>query len=1345
MIPITPMSLYQIYSVLKSWTDLYIARENASRKYHQILQDRYHNLDLSGLYNGAAELERPAEENDQIELREMFVEQTVHEFSRVKLEGLPPKEASLTLLTSINRDEDISPKLPADKDSNPEHSEQYDELYAGKSSDPVLKVLAEENSRCVVIVGGPGSGKSTLLQYLALGWADEESKQFPVIIELGAYTTYRVHSSESFLEFWYRGVGAIWKFDQDKFQKDLNSENSLVMFDGLDEIADRQVYRDVVNKIIQFSDQYGRAQIIVTSRIGGYNPEQLQNAKFRHLILQDLSKAQIDIFIDKWYDLRLKNDLDKADLKQRMKQAIADSTAVQNLANNPQILTMMAIILNRHQSLPSERELYYLASRVRLDNSDREDLVVDAIERQEKQAILGLIAFEMQFGRHSLGGESLDDESLKDLLTSYLDQKMFKQPRETAVRTIQQLQGDNFLLCIPATSRFEHSDGDIYSFVHRKFLGYFCAAEITRRVEKRKTISLDQLRDRIFERYWRHENRHRSLRLICGLLAPESAGKLVEFLMEQKVNRVDYLDSNNQASIAAFQHLQLAGECLAEVRGYGAVFTIAEKLKAKLSAEIDGYPGIPLSIGAAKLLMNALAKYYRSLPETNSIAQYYQTKSDTLSWFKNLALKHRDRFVRTAAIESIVEYYYLKNDTLNWLKDLAFMSLYEDVRSVVVESINKYYRTDVDTYLWLRDVAFRDRNELVRRITVESIVRNGRTENDLLTWLKNRAFGDSHEWVRRAAVESIAKYYSIDTHTLDWLKNLAFGDRHELVRRAVVESVSKYYSTDLDTLTWLKNSAFVDKNRLVRTATVRHIAELECEQLNSLYWLQNWAFRDPDPGVRSATIQSIVKYYCLDSDRLIQTQNRALYDQNEQIRRESVKLLIEYSEILNWLKNSALQDSHELVRRTGVRAISDYYQTLPEILNWLQDCAKAQPPDVRWAIVWSLSQPMSNKSGIDKTQIAIWLKQHALNDPHELVRRAAIQALAKYYRTPDRSQAKSLGFMWESSLDTENTATTNSPETASYILHTLKDRHELVRRAGLECLVKYYHPNRNTLMCVHHALNDPHELVRLGAVELLAKYYHTSPETIDLLKDRGIQDSDKDVRRIAIQSIARYYRPNFDTLAWFKDHAFLDSHEWVRKTAVRSIAAHYPRDIDILVWLQIFTFNTPVEDIAIRRVAVDAIAKNYRTEPNTLNWLKNFSFKHPNEWVRRTVVESIARYYSTELSTLNWLRDRGFKDPHPLVRRAAVRSIVEYFIRADGVFELLCQLAAPDPTVVSAAPAIENRHKDLKPREIALKALEKHYPDRNQTKQLWLLATEDPDPRIRKWTEDRLKDRDELI
>jgi hypothetical protein len=51
--------------------------------------------------------------------------------------------------------------------------------------------------------------------------------------------------------------------------------------------------------------------------------------------------------------------------------------------------------------------------------------------------------------------------------------------------------------------------------------------------------------------------------LFCGLLKPEEAGYLVEFLMDREVDRADYLDGlilymgDERATKGAFQHLLL--------------------------------------------------------------------------------------------------------------------------------------------------------------------------------------------------------------------------------------------------------------------------------------------------------------------------------------------------------------------------------------------------------------------------------------------------------------------------------------------------------------------------------------------------------------------------------------------------------------------------------------------------------------------------------------------------------------------------------------------------------------------------------------------------------------------
>jgi HEAT repeat protein len=1337
MLTLNPMYLIKSLSLIVAGLRHYQATERATDSYPESLEDRYGTLDLSGL-----DVRQP------IKLRDIFFEQNVREDLNLK-----------------------QPELldPVEEDPHAKQAEADRPLNLDRSSEPVTKVL-KENCRCAVILGGPGSGKSTLMQYLALDWAGkqtgestlvqyspwdwtvEHAKQFPLLIELGEYAKNRM-PAESFLEFWYRGLGAVWKFDAHRLQESLKREPHLVMFDGLDEIAvgvaspleNRQLYRDIVNKIVDFADQYPAAQIIVTSRLGGYNPERLRNAKFRHFILQDLSRFQISNFIDKWCKVLFEQDADRQQLKERLNRAFEDSTAIQNLANNPQILTMMAIILSHHGSLPSESELYYLASRVRLNDSDLRERI-DAIDRSEKEAILGLIACEMQFGSAGLGGNSIDDESLKDLLTSYLDRKMFKDPRAMALRTIEQLQSDNFLLYVPAISRAENPDGDTYSFVHRKFLGYFCAAEIARRFKLRQSLTFERLRDSIFGQYWRSENRHRSLTLICGLVEPEVAGKLIEFLIAQKVDRINFLDREDRVTNEAFKHLQLAGECLAKVRPHHSIFAISIRLKQQIEYEINFPSGILLSFGAAKLMMNSIAKYYGILPETNSIAEYYRTKSNTLSWFKVRALQDPDKSIRMAAIQSIVEYYYRKPGTLSWLEESAFLSLYEDVRSTMVESIAKHYIQKSEILVLLKTKTFNDLHELVRRSTVESIVKYYNTAEDTLTWLKDIGFNDAHELVRRSIVESIAKYYNTAEDTLTWLKHIAFGDRHQLVRRAAVESIAKYHHQAEDILTWLKYTAFGDRHELVRSSAVESIAKYYNEAEDTLNWLKYIAFGDLNELVRGMVIQSIVKYCCLDCELLIQTQSRALYDQNESNRRDAIRLLIEYSDTLNWLKNFAFKDPAERVQRTIVRSICEYYHSLPDTLKWLQDTTvdPLKHPNVRSAIVWALAQPLGYEN---KQQIIIWLKQYALNDINELVRRAAIQSLAKYHRSSETIEKNSMGFridpvdvladLTRSTGSKSSSLSTSNGGVDTWILlqdRALNDPHQSVRSSVVRSIAKYYKTKSNTSTLLQdRALNDVHHSVRRAAVESLARYNRTEPSTITLLQDRAFKDPHKDVRGSALESIAKYYPNNLD---WLQAHAFKDPEESVGKKVLQSIAESYPRTQKTLIWLQTYPFDPSAQKIDLCLVAVEAIAKYYRTEPSTLNWLKHEVFKNIDKRVRQMVIKSIAKYHRTESSTLDWLKHAGLTDADESVQRTAVWSISEYFIRSAGTFELFCQIAAGNlPTSGSA---------DLGSRKIALEALNEHYQNRAETTQLWLRATEDPDSALRKWAEKELEKREQV-
>ncbi|NET60953.1 MAG: NACHT domain-containing protein, partial [Symploca sp. SIO2E6] len=268
---------------------------------------------------------------DAIKLWQMFIEQTVRE-------ALPPTryELPLDLQHQLQEDEQLG-------DLSPEALADYRREYFQQ---PLTKVLAAvADTQQAVILGDPGAGKSTLLQYLALDWVEGTTDTLPLLIELREYAIAPV---KNFLEFLHCGQGADWQFDQQQLHDYLLEHPTLVMFDGLDEVFDRLTQSTIIYEIIRFSQQYPQARVLVTSRIIGYNPERFQQAGFRQFTIQPLDDEEIDEFINRWYNLAMGSDSDQELLKQRLKDAIANSKAIQNLADNPLLLTMMAI-LNRRQ------------------------------------------------------------------------------------------------------------------------------------------------------------------------------------------------------------------------------------------------------------------------------------------------------------------------------------------------------------------------------------------------------------------------------------------------------------------------------------------------------------------------------------------------------------------------------------------------------------------------------------------------------------------------------------------------------------------------------------------------------------------------------------------------------------------------------------------------------------------------------------------------------------------------------------------------------------------------------------------------------------------------------------
>ncbi|NET48953.1 MAG: NACHT domain-containing protein, partial [Merismopedia sp. SIO2A8] len=592
--------------------------------YRQSLQSSYGYLKLYTLDS--------TDRVDAIKLWNMFIEQTVRE-------ALPPTRYDLPL--------DIKRQLSADgqlEDApSPEELKHYRRDYFQQPAQKALDAVM--NAERSVILGDPGAGKSTLLQYLALEWVEGKREPLPLLIELREYA---LAKSASFLDFLHCGSGADWQFDQQQLHQHLLDQPTVVMFDGLDEVFDRPTQSAIIDDIIRFAQQYPQARVIVTSRIIGYNPERFQHAEFCQFTIQPLDETEMHEFIDRWYDLAMGADNDKVRLKGRLKEAISQSKAIQNLADNPLLLTMMAI-LNRRQELPRDRaDLYDQASRVLLYHWDvdhkRLQLPLDAIGRREKQEMLRLIAYEMQAGEDGLKVNLISAERLTKILTDYLINQGFSEPREKAHRLIQQLRERNFILC--------YRGADTYGFMHRTFLEYFCAVEIVHRFEKQRTLTFEQLRDDIFGNHWQDETWNETLRLICGMIDFLFSNQLINFLLSRKVSQGKFLSKipweENRIASGGLSNLLLAADCFLEIRKLDSASLLEKQLIKVLQEEAED-TSKRFSFKASFELMERIAKCFDS----------------TLPWLKQQVEENSSSFLRYAAIHAISTYYHEQEDVIN--------------------------------------------------------------------------------------------------------------------------------------------------------------------------------------------------------------------------------------------------------------------------------------------------------------------------------------------------------------------------------------------------------------------------------------------------------------------------------------------------------------------------------------------------------------------------------------------------------------------------------------------------------------------------------------------------------
>ncbi len=284
----------------------------------------------------------------------------------------------------------------------PEHFEQRMFFHREAIGAAALLLSRDFQNRMPhsVLEGAPGQGKSTIAQYICqvqrlklLNDGESLSKiparhhpdsstRLPIKIDLRDFATWLARE-DPFNTDDTKGVPAGWKktletfiaalisfqsggttFSTDDLLAVVRVSSVLIVFDGLDEVADisrrREVVEEITRGIQRLEVNAASLQTVVTSRPAAFaNSPGMPADKYPHLSLVSLTRPLINEYAERWLRMRNVEPREAAAFKRALKEKL-DLPHLRDLARNPmQLAILLSLILTRGTSLPDKRTALY--------------------------------------------------------------------------------------------------------------------------------------------------------------------------------------------------------------------------------------------------------------------------------------------------------------------------------------------------------------------------------------------------------------------------------------------------------------------------------------------------------------------------------------------------------------------------------------------------------------------------------------------------------------------------------------------------------------------------------------------------------------------------------------------------------------------------------------------------------------------------------------------------------------------------------------------------------------------------------------------------------------------------
>ncbi|QKJ37652.1 NACHT domain-containing protein [Pseudomonas sp. MPDS] len=398
-----------------------------------------------------------------------------------------------------------------------------------------------------IILGDPGSGKSTLMCFLALAGINKalqarceafEDNRLAVVVTLRRYADELKHRRNlPILDYILEVAQADFNMSglqNTFFSYYIESGQAILLFDGLDELPSKEFKSLIRQRIDSFAESFPLNTVIVTSRLVGYEAESRFDDSYGHYRVAKLKVSEIESFINDWYAARIDDAVEKnrnaADLVKIIKHP--DSDSIRELARNPLLLTIVALVHRIDAVLPDQRVVLYQKCTETLLNTwykakrQDEEAAKGRIERRNRIRVEA-IAYWMH--RRSLKGKGRSvapRAELIEFLTRHISEHESLRPQDELAED----QAEIFVDFIKNSAGLLIEAGDgLYSFIHLTFQEYLCATHLAAFGETGGTASIwKELRGDLQNPRWREVVRL----LVASLRSTQAQTYFVERLLE---------------------------------------------------------------------------------------------------------------------------------------------------------------------------------------------------------------------------------------------------------------------------------------------------------------------------------------------------------------------------------------------------------------------------------------------------------------------------------------------------------------------------------------------------------------------------------------------------------------------------------------------------------------------------------------------------------------------------------------------------------------------------------------------------------------------------------------------